>query len=113
MLRHGHLKEAHRRPGPVQRSLPPREVLAEACDAIEKARFTGTADSVTVPHMLAEFEYIVGSTFEQALEDHATSGATLPPSASHRSTGVLAPHGAKQAARRISRPPNGRRSGDG
>ena len=68
---------------PVARecSLPPREVLDEACDAIEKARFTGSADSVTVPHMLAEFEYIVGSTFEQAPEDYATSGLTLPPSA--------------------------------
>ena len=58
-------------------SLPPREVLDEACCAIEKARFTGKADRVMVPQMLAEFEWIFRSTFERALEDYATSGATI------------------------------------
>ena len=63
-------------------SLPPKQVLDEACRAIENARFTGKADQVMVPQMLAEFEWIFRSTFEEALGDHATSGATLPPSAS-------------------------------
>ena len=53
------------------------EVLDEACRAIEKARFTGKADQVMVPQMLAEFEWTFRSTFEQALEDYATSGATI------------------------------------
>ena len=68
---------------PVARecSVPPKTVLDEACAAIAKAKFTGKADEVTVPHMLAAFEWIVRSTFEQALERHATSGATLPPAA--------------------------------
>ena len=61
---------------PVARecSLPPREVCAEACRAIEKARFTGKADKVMVPQMLAEFEWVVGGTFEQVLQ-RAGSGA--------------------------------------
>ena len=63
-------------------SLPPKQVLDEACRAIEDARFTGKADQVMVPQMLAEFEWIFRSTFEEAPGDHATSGATLPPSAS-------------------------------
>ena len=69
---------------PVARecSLPPKKVLKEACRAIENARFTGKADQVMVPQMLAEFEWTFRSTFEEALGDHATSGATLPPSAS-------------------------------
>ena len=58
-------------------SLPPKKVLDEACRAIEKARFTGKADQVMVPQMLAAFEWIFRSTFEQALEDYATSGATI------------------------------------
>ena len=58
-------------------SRPPREVLDEACRAIEKAMFTGKADQVMVPQMLAEFEWVFRSTFEQAFEDHATSGATI------------------------------------
>ena len=64
---------------PVARecSLPPKKVLDEACHAIEKARFTGKADQVMVPQMLAAFEWIFRSTFEQALEDYATSGATI------------------------------------
>ena len=68
---------------PVARecSRPPEEVLDEACRAIEKARFAGKGDDVTVTQMLAEFEWTFRSTFEEALEDHATSGATLPPAA--------------------------------
>eukprot|EP00315_Gephyrocapsa_oceanica_P007729 CAMPEP_0185303880 /NCGR_PEP_ID=MMETSP1363-20130426/14378_1 /TAXON_ID=38817 /ORGANISM="Gephyrocapsa oceanica, Strain RCC1303" /LENGTH=139 /DNA_ID=CAMNT_0027901041 /DNA_START=1 /DNA_END=420 /DNA_ORIENTATION=- len=64
---------------PVARecSLPPKKVLKEACCAIEKARFTGKADQVMVPQMLAAFEWIFRSTFEQALEDYTTSGATI------------------------------------
>ncbi|EOD21951.1 hypothetical protein EMIHUDRAFT_240710 [Emiliania huxleyi CCMP1516] len=58
-------------------SLSPREVLDEACRAIEKAKFTGKADQVMVPQMLAEFEWVFRSTFERALEDHAASGATI------------------------------------
>ena len=49
-------------------------MCAEACRAIEKARFTGKADKVMVPQMLAEFEWVVGGTFEQVLQ-HAGSGA--------------------------------------
>ena len=66
---------------PVARecSLPPRVVLDEACRAIAKARFTGKADRVMVPQMLAEFEWIVRSTFEQALEQHADSGVAIRP----------------------------------
>ena len=64
---------------PVARecSLPPKEVLDAACRAIEKARFTGKADKVMVPQMLAEFEWIFRNIFEQALEDHAASGVTV------------------------------------
>ena len=58
-------------------SLPPKKVLDEACRAIENARFTGKADKVMVPQMLAAFEWSFRSTFEQALEDYATSGATI------------------------------------
>ena len=66
---------------PVARecSLPPKEVLDEARRAIAKARFTGKADKVMVPQMLAEFEWIVRSTFEQALEQHADSGVAIRP----------------------------------
>ena len=60
-------------------SLPPRVVLDEACRAIAKARFTGKADRVMVPQMLAEFEWIVRSTFEQGLEQHADSGVAIRP----------------------------------
>ena len=52
-------------------------MLDEACRAIENARFTGKADQVMVPQMLAEFEWVFRSTFERALEDHAASGATI------------------------------------
>ena len=64
---------------PVAREcdLPPKRVLDEACCAIEKARFTGKADRVMVPQMLAEFEWTFRTTFEAALEDHAASGATV------------------------------------
>ena len=58
-------------------SLSPKEVLDGACRAIEKARFTGKADKVMVPQMLAEFEWTFRSTFERALEDHAASGLTI------------------------------------
>ena len=53
------------------------QVLREAIAAIESARFTGKGDRIKVQHMLAEIEWIVRYTFEQALEDYATSGVTI------------------------------------
>ncbi|EOD23090.1 hypothetical protein EMIHUDRAFT_195665 [Emiliania huxleyi CCMP1516] len=58
-------------PEPVVRSCaarPPLEVLEEACGAIGSSRFTGKGDAEKVLQMLAEFEWIVRSTFQQALE---------------------------------------------
>ncbi|EOD27499.1 hypothetical protein EMIHUDRAFT_366582, partial [Emiliania huxleyi CCMP1516] len=70
-------------PEPVARSCasPPLTVLEEAFAAIGSSRFTGKGDAAKVLQMLAEFEWVVRSTFQQALECHARSGATLPPAA--------------------------------
>ena len=57
----------------------PKAVLDEACEAIERARFTGKADKQVVPQMLNEFEWVVRKAFTTALEDHASSGATVQP----------------------------------
>jgi hypothetical protein len=57
----------------------PKEVLNEACEAIERARFTGKADKQVVPQMLNEFEWVVRSVVTVALEDYTSSGATVQP----------------------------------
>ena len=52
---------------PVAREcdLPPLKVLDDACLAIAKAAFTGSADGEAVPRMLAEFEWDVrNATFQ-------------------------------------------------
>ena len=49
VLRHGYLQEAHRRPGPVQRALPPREV-----SQTDGARVEGLQDLLRPPVVLLQ-----------------------------------------------------------
>lgn len=58
---------------------PPKEVLEEACQAIERAHFSKEEDKQVVPQMLNEFEWTVRRAFVVAYEDNARSGATVRP----------------------------------